>query len=462
MKKYLASILFAACAISAGAESFEAEGIFYQTISGRESGCEVTWSPDVKYSGNIIIPMTVDYSGKTYTVEGIGEYAFAGCEGISAVSVPASVNYIGRNAFQSCTSLTEIYLPAAVSDIGEQAFYYCRKLETFTGKGVSSIGEGAFSNCVSLKEFNTSTYVTYIGDGGFRNCSSLPSFTLHRGIKLGKGVFTGCTSLTSVTFPSDLYEIPENTFSDCVSLTTVSNVQNVEIIGDYAFQTCKALRTFPFGNNLKSIGRNSFAFCSNFHIVAISGHDLEIGPYAFTGCSSIQSVEMTGVYEVGEEAFSNVAQLNKIVFNNTIHYIRDRAFKNCDALSFIGCYDNQPPFLSNTSFDSEVYDKAVLEVPYGKGLLYRQTPPWSYFLNIKELQSSDVNDLSKVYDDEHITIRGRELSIAGEPGEVTVYNIEGETVFTSRKGEGELIVPLVNGGMYIVRYNDKTVKILSE
>ena len=61
-----------------------------------------------EYSGEIVIPETVTYSGKTYNVTNIGEYAFCYCSAMTSVTIPESVTSIGSTAFYSCSGLTEI------------------------------------------------------------------------------------------------------------------------------------------------------------------------------------------------------------------------------------------------------------------------------------------------------------------------------------------------------------------
>lgn len=51
------------------------------------------------YSGEIKIPSSVTYNGVTYSVTGIGEYAFYYCSNLTSVTIPASITYVGLFAF---------------------------------------------------------------------------------------------------------------------------------------------------------------------------------------------------------------------------------------------------------------------------------------------------------------------------------------------------------------------------
>ena len=71
------------------------------------------------YKGDIVIPETAPNG---YTVTGIGEQAFNGCDGLTAVTLPNTLKVIGELAFQLCTNLTEISIPASVERLEHGCF----------------------------------------------------------------------------------------------------------------------------------------------------------------------------------------------------------------------------------------------------------------------------------------------------------------------------------------------------
>ena len=126
------------------------------------------------YQGNIVIPETVNYNGKTYPVKSIGLRAFHDCTGLSSVTIPNSVTSIDYAAFANCFNLVHVNFPNSLESIGEYAFGYCTSLTSIViPNRVNTIESFACYGCSGLTSVTIPNSVTSIGDRVFKDCSNL-------------------------------------------------------------------------------------------------------------------------------------------------------------------------------------------------------------------------------------------------------------------------------------------------
>ena len=147
MKSLVLAVMGLLCSMSVSAEDFEVDGIYYKITSSTDKTVAVTWRGDYyydysnEYSGEVKIPESVTYSGNTYSVTSIGDYAFAYCSSLTSVEIGNSVTSIGDHAFRDCEILTSVELPNSVTSIGEYAFWGCSCLTSVEiPNSVTSIG----------------------------------------------------------------------------------------------------------------------------------------------------------------------------------------------------------------------------------------------------------------------------------------------------------------------------------
>ena len=181
MKTRLLSFLvaIAAAIVPAAAYDFMVGGLCY-TISIFEGGgvwvvSQNTSSPRyTSLSGNVTIPSTVSYGGKTYDVKGISNYAFSGCKNITSVVIPNSIVEIGQDAFLNCSGLTSVILPSSVTTVGREAFKNCTSLAAASlSSSMEMIPVSLFNGCSNLTEIVIPNSVTTIGYSAFQNCTKL-------------------------------------------------------------------------------------------------------------------------------------------------------------------------------------------------------------------------------------------------------------------------------------------------
>lgn len=251
-------MLLVLASVPALAYDFIVDGIAYNVLE--DGSCEVTHDYNYKYSGEVVIPVTVKYEGKTYAVTKIGNSAFSSCSGLTSVTIPASVTSIGEYAFYSCESLTSIAIP----------------------NSVTSIGNYAFSDCTSLMSVNIPKSLTEISYDAFCRCSSLIAINVD-------GNNPKLTSIDGVLYNKDVTEIvvcPEaksGAFSIPGSVTS---------IGESAFIYCKSLTSIDIPNSVTSVCGYAFYYCRGLTSINIPASVTSIGNYAFAGCEKLTSISV--------------------------------------------------------------------------------------------------------------------------------------------------------------------------
>ncbi len=150
LRQLLSLLVLLGCAATASAYDFEADGIYYVSDAGMARVTYATTDYN-SYSGDIVIPETVEGPTGTLRVVGIDPWAFKDCINLTNVTLPNSITSIGLYAFQNCSALTELNLPNSLQTIDKWAFYFCTSLAHVTfGESVISIGASAFMRCSNL------------------------------------------------------------------------------------------------------------------------------------------------------------------------------------------------------------------------------------------------------------------------------------------------------------------------
>lgn len=108
--------------------------------------------PPIDFGGTeVVIPSEISHNGQTYTIVGIGSYAFYERQELRSVEIPGTVQYVDARAFDFCLKLKTIKLPDGVNRIGKMAFRSCVELTTVElGSGLTGLFYDAFDDCRSL------------------------------------------------------------------------------------------------------------------------------------------------------------------------------------------------------------------------------------------------------------------------------------------------------------------------
>ena len=208
--------------IDAISTEVEINGINYALVEETKQAAVIAKTSG-EYSGEVIIPESVEREGTTYSVTSIGLRAFFRCSDLTSVTIGNSVTSIGDEAFLDCSGLTSVTIGNSVTSIGYQAFALCSGLTSVTiGNSVESIGGAAFYDCSGLTSVTIPNSVTSIEYQAFCFCSGLASVTIPNSVtSIGDNAFAYCSGLTSVTIGNGVESIGQLAFSKCPKLTDV-------------------------------------------------------------------------------------------------------------------------------------------------------------------------------------------------------------------------------------------------
>lgn len=379
--KFLFTTLLLICSVVVTAHDFEVGGIFYKITDNANKTVEVTYKGDSyyeyrnEYTGVVIIPETVTYSSRTYSVTSIGGEAFRGCSGLTSIEIPSSVTSIGSYAFSGCSGLTSITIPNSVTSIGDYAFDGCVNLKTvinFSGLSISksssnngyvayyadnviNASNGSIEDDFVFSVVGEKNILTgYLGEGG---ALTLPADYRGEDYVIGENAFSGNTSITSVEIPSSVTSIGDSAFEGCSGLTSIKIPNSVTSIGNSAFYDCVNLKTVINGSDLTfEEGATTYGYIAYYADKVINGtidgdfiFNKTNGKYYLTGyLGNDTHVVLPDKYNgqgyiIGANAFRNCNNILSITIGSNVEEIEFSAFYGCENIAKVFWLPNTPP-----------------------------------------------------------------------------------------------------------------------
>ncbi len=369
--------------------------------------------PNGGMSGDVVIPATVEWEQKSYSVTTVINRAFYCWQKLSSITLPDGITSIGNYAFSACTGLSSITLPDGVTNIGDNAFSSCFRLSSITlPDGITSIGNYAFSSCSSLSSITLPDGITSIGDHAFSKCTSLVSLTLPESvISIGDGSFEGCSSLSSITLPDNLKSVGADFLNGTVwydqqadgvvycgpllygykgtmpADTFIEIKEGTTIIALGAFLNCSSLSSITLPEGITSIAPGTFSGCSSLSSITLPDGITSIGSSAFSSCSSLSSIILPdGITSIGSHAFSDCGSLSSLTLPDGIASIEFRTFSGCYNLATIVIPESVTLIAPNALSDTQWYDNQPDGLVYAGSTLYayKGVMPENTALTIKD------------------------------------------------------------------------------
>lgn len=379
----LTAFQYTAYAYSFSSTCSTGQTLYYNILSGTSVAVTYPNSTGSSYyqgysmpTGSLQIPSIVYHGGVAYDVVSIGSNAFHSCNGLTAVTIPASVMAIEDRAFEACSGLSSIVIPSSVVSIGVGAFQSCSGLQAVQiGSSVTSIGNVAFEGCSSLQSLNIPNSVLTLGNWAFCNCSSLDTLRIGTSVsQISHNVFAGCDSVRYLHYNarnavcSYMTADGYRTSLPVASLHTLVIGDSVQTLNPYTFMGAASLATVTIGTNVSTIGVSAFRGCSgvdtlyynarNCSSLSFSGTDTTAGfrpfvqlstltlgeavrhipAYAFYGSSNVSSsiVLPDSLQTIGSHAFQGCSRIGaNLSFPSSLLSIGAEAFSNCDSILFL-------------------------------------------------------------------------------------------------------------------------------
>ena len=317
-------ILFATAGIGTVAASDTAiDGIYYNfdeaTLTAKVTyrGAEDEWmydsTGDLAYVGDLVIPASVTYNDKVYTVVGLDADALINSKKLLTLSLPATVTSIGDRAFTLCNALQSITVDAANPTLlSYDGLLYYRNPFTIAvvprGKtgalelpdGLVEIPSGKFQKS-SIESVIIPNSVTTIKDGAFSECKLLVDITIgNRVHTIERSAFMNDTALQVVQLPASVRTIGASAFLGCFHLTYLTIKEGLTTIEESAFSGCSSLCGIYLPSTLTYIGNNAFSGCISLtSIMNNSTFDLQSGSDAYGGVALYATDIFTGSLPTG-------------------------------------------------------------------------------------------------------------------------------------------------------------------
>ena len=290
----------------------------------------------------------------------IGDFSFARCNKLAAITLPEKLSYIGKNPFVATCNLNAIIskspnfivdsdcLISIESGTIIHCFHHAATNEEHSDSltipsYVNKLGDCSFANSVAdVQELTIPDTVRHVGKGAFKENNNLKEIIFEgKSVVIEDEAFSWCRALKRITLPKDIKRIGNRLFEYCKSLIEINIPDGVTEIGDSVFNDCISLKTIEIPYMVEKIGVNPFVNSGVKNIINHSDcFEYENGilytknKRKIIACISKSEIIAipTSVEEIGQNAFSRSEHLEEITVPSSVKTIHQGAFSGCKAL----------------------------------------------------------------------------------------------------------------------------------
>ena len=357
--KRITFLLFIALSIQLYAREetiFSVGNLYYRVTSALERTVEVTSTQIVcgYYSGDIVVPDSVEYNGMYYKVTALGAEAFHRAI-ITSMVLPSGIQTIGEYCFSSASLPVSLTLPDSLKTLKYGAFCNAMNVvnisipSTTDNIGIRALSIAGLQSIIvdtASKHYMSIEGVLYSKDTTkLLQCPAAKTgtFTIPNGVKYIEELAFEVSKLQTIIIPNGVNIIKSCAFSECDNLRNLNIPASVTNIGGGAFRRCISLTNLmvdTLNSNYKLVDKVLYSiemdtlksYTSAKDTVYICEGVKVVDMYSLAGLERVKHVVFPkSVKKILEGAFMNT-YLQGIVFPPHLEEIGMAAFKGCSKL----------------------------------------------------------------------------------------------------------------------------------